>query len=223
VAGLCVEKGVYMRIALIWCGLVLAALFGGCVAASATSPAPLTDKDIRISLELGQQDKQGFPQAFRVTFENKSDHEGILAPPMPILSQSLLVVPPIPPLLILFFRAPDGGGAAFMYAEVAMNETEAGETEVLSPGQRWVHEYPAAQFQELTREMRPSGSNLPERLSAGGTEVKVHGIFLMGSAEDRPEQDIGVESEPIVMRCSFPEGLLQKEQAPAAPSGTPFP
>ena len=55
----------------------------------------LAAKDIRISLELTQQDKDGFPHAFSITLENKGDRAGGPTLPMPLPGRAN-VRPPLP-------------------------------------------------------------------------------------------------------------------------------
>jgi ankyrin repeat protein len=204
----------------VWCGVVLAAFIGGRVAAGEAPPASLTDKDIRISLELAQQDKDGFPHAFRVTFENRSGHEGVLTLPVPITGRADLRVP-LPPVIGLNLTTPDSRGTAFVYAAMGAREFGRGESVRLAPGERCVREYAAADFSQWGHSGPRREASFPELFAPGATEVKFRLAFRMGFVEDRPEEPTGVESEPVVVRCSFDEDVLAGEKA-AASQATPL-
>jgi ankyrin repeat protein len=204
-----------MRMMLMWCGVMLAALSGGCAGGGAASGTPLTEKNIRVSLELAQEDKDGFPHAFRVTFENKSDHEGVLTLPVPIPGRADLRVP-LPPVIGLNFATHDGRGTAFVYAAMGAREFGRGERVRLAAGERCVREYAAADFCQWGHSGPRREAIFPERFAPGATEVKVRLAFRMGFVEDRPEEPRGVESEPVVVRCSFDENLLAGKEAAAS-------
>jgi ankyrin repeat protein len=207
-----------MRMMLIWCGVVLAALAGGCAEVSAASPAPLTDKDIRVSLQLAQQDKDGFPHAFRVTFENRSDHEGILTLPVPLPGRGEIGYP-LPPTIALLVSRQGGRARGFTYAAIGAMRAKPAERVGLRPGERCLREYSSSDLYAWGRSGPNREGGFVKCFTAGPTEVRIRACFNIGWAEDRPEEPTVIESAPVAMRCSFDESLFAEEQL-LEPSGT---
>ena len=206
-----------MRTMLVGWALALAVLSAGCAAGSAPVGAALTEKDVGVSLELAQQDKDGFPHAFRVTFENKSDRDGFLALPVPLPGRAASIVP-LPPTVFLGFRTQDGRELYLTYTAAEAREVEHGERVRLRPGERCVREYPAADFYGWGHSGPSREDAFGKRFGPGATPVQVQVKYVVGHAEDRLEEPVHIDSEAITMRCSLDEAVFTKEEV--EPAGT---
>jgi ankyrin repeat protein len=208
-----------MRLIVTGCAVLLAVLSGGCAGDAAPVGAALTHKDIGISLELAQQDKDGFPQSFRVTFDNKSDREGFLALPVALPGRAELT-PPVAPAVVLLIRTQDGRERTLYYTAVGARKVAQAESVRLKPGERCAREYAAADFYGWGHSGPTKEDAFVSLFSPGTTGVRVQAMYVVGPAGDRPEEPVHVDSEAITMRCSFDESVFPREEV--APTGTPL-
>ena len=208
-----------MRLIVTGCAVLLAVLSGGCAGDAAPVGAALTHKDIGISLELAQQHKDGFPQSFRVTFDNKSDREGFLALPVALPGRAELT-PPVAPAVVLLIRTQDGRERTLYYTAVGARKVAQAESVRLKPGERCAREYAAADFYGWGHSGPTKEDAFVSLFSPGTTGVRVQAMYVVGPAGDRPEEPVHVDSEAITMRCSFDESVFPREEV--APTGTPL-
>ena len=195
--------------------LVLAAILVVAAGCALPSGKALTEQDIGMSLELAQQDKEGFPRAFRITFENKSDHEGILAlhGALPGGRGSM-----IPSSLWLGFRTQNGRELTLTYTYGTAPE---GERVRLKAGERLVREYPTAHFCRWGHSGPSENDAFGKYFMPGQKEVRVQAAYVVGSVEGPSDELAYVYSEAITMRCSYDESVFPME-APPEPAGTPL-
>ncbi len=197
-------------------GVAVLLLASGCTKRPEIVYAALTEQDIRISLESAKQDKDGFPHAFRVTFENKSDHEGILELHGALPGGRGYI---IPSSLWLGFTTPDGRELTLAHT---YGKTPKGERVQLKASERLVREYPTADFC-LWGPAADTGPNeeyaFGKYFQPGQKEVRVQAACIVGSAEDRSVEPARAYSEAITMRCSYDESLFPQEE-PGEPAGT---
>jgi ankyrin repeat protein len=200
-----------MRTILVGSALALAVLPGGCAGDTAPVGTALTAKDIGISLELAQQDKDGFPHAFRVTFENRSDRDGFLTLPVPLPGRAESILP-LPPTIFLGFGMQDGRELYLTYTAAEAMDVPHGERVRLRPGGRCVREYAAADFCGWGHSGPIRRDSFGNCFRPGATPVQVRALYVVGYEEDRPEEAVRIDSEAITMRCSFDEAVFAEER-----------
>ncbi len=206
------------------CGTGAAGLGTPVVQPSPTaSDATLTENDIGISLALAQQDKDGFPHAFRVTFENKSDHDGIVALPVPMpgrAEEAYNLSPSegfaIPPILSLAFWAPDGRLLSLLYTDLNARRPAKSESVRLKRSERCVRDYPTTAFYMWGR-AADQGPN-PDYAFAGcfkpgEREVQVQALCSVQPLEDTSHESAHTDSGRVTMRCSYDEKVFPQPEA----------
>jgi ankyrin repeat protein len=186
----------------------------GCTGASGEG---LTAQDIGVSVALAQLDKDGFPHAFRITFENKSDHVGILPLHGTLQGREDF----IPSSVWLSFQTADGKDLTLTYT---YGKKPKGELVRLKAGEKVVREYPAADFCLWG----PSADNGPNPdypfgryFKPGQKELKVQAAYMFEPSEEGPREMVTVLSEAVTMRCSYDESAFPQQQ-PDEPVGTPL-
>jgi ankyrin repeat protein len=207
-----------MKIMFLASGLILAAFVGGCAGPASSSGTLLTDKDIGISLALAQQDRDGFPHAFRITFENKSDHECILDLHGALPAARGYI---IPSSIWFGFRTQSGRELTLTYT---YGKAPKGERVRLKPGERCVREYPTADFWMWG----PAADQGPNKeysfarfFKPGKQDVRVQAVYVVASVERPSEEYARVLSQGITMRCSYDESVFANKGA-AERVGTPL-
>lgn len=209
-----------MKATLTGLGVVLAAclvLAGGC--ASPPGEA-LTDQDVRISLELAQQDKDGFPHAFRVTFENASGRRAVVPLPGPVPGE------PEGPgwakegYVGFGFKNADGReGAMFLFTDMHSTRPPRPEQLVLAPGERVERVYKVSDLYKWRPEGPVEGGRLSDHLGPGGQQLQMGAAIVYVAEEEDSEKPTlkSVVSELVVIRCSFDKYVLP-EVEPEGPT-----
>lgn len=210
-----------MRIMFIVCGVALAAVSKGCGGSEMASRTPLTEKDIVVSLALAQQDIDGFPHAFQVTFENESAREGVVALPRPLPGR-VKTVPLLAPSVVLLVSTQDGRTLNFTYAAIGATRPKPVESVRLRPGERGVREYATSDFYAWGRSGPDREKSFAKCFGPGATAVQVRAAFVVRTADDRPEEPVNVESEGVRMLCSFDESVFRKKGRELEPPTTPL-
>ena len=211
-----------MDLRLVGLAAALTALCGGlgCQAASGPLGEGIPWSGIRLSLELAQQDKDGFPHVFRVTFENASGRRAVLSLPGPLPGS-----PEGPEWLEggfmgFGFKSEDGRESE-IFAHMDMRATKPPHPEqvVLAPGERVQRVYRTSGIYLWRPEGPVEAGRLSDHLGPGGQQLQAVAALVYVAEEDRSERPSlkSVVSEPVVIRCSFDDYVIP-ETEPEGPT-----
>jgi len=179
----------------------------------------LSGKDIRLTLALVKQEKDGIPGAFRVTFENTSDHRGVLTLPAPMpgrpAQDSWDYAPPSIGILI---TASDGREKGLPYTDIRATRAGRAERAVLAPGEKIERAYDGDDLYVWMADGPADGGRFTKCIKAGKDEVQVRAVMsaeYFRTEEETAAKGARVFSEPVTMHCSLSKKLFMKPERPS--------
>ena len=164
--------------------------------------------DLALALEaVGLQPEGGLPAKVRLTVRNRSAATVVFTLPRPLVTEEAgkgRDEPPLP-LMLLALRDAQGHDEMPVYTDIRARRWPQARKVAIGPGREWSGEYPIEAFYFWGPCGPDTGGSFGKYFWRGQTEVRVSAVLMLG-------KDRTVESEPIVLRCTFEDWLFREKR-----------